>query len=505
MEYKLRKYQQDAVDKGFEVLSSKTPSKQILVLPTGAGKSLILSQIANQLDGNVLVVQPSKELLGQNLDKLRALGGEASIYSASFNSKEIGKITYATIGSLKAEEFKDSNVKYIIQDEAHLSTQENSRLSKFIKELGIKNVLGLTATPLYLKTTMLGSQLKMMTRVKGKMYSKICHVTQISELVKDNFWAPIEYEVIDVENNSLEYNSTGSDYTLKSMIINYQENGIEKKIVEKVKTLKDRKSILIFVPTIEDAERLKKKIVGSEVVHSKLSSKERDRVIDGFKALEINTVINVNVLSVGFNHPELCCIITARPTASIAMFYQQLGRGVRIHPNKKDCKVIDYSGNVSKFGMLENLNFEDVEGFGWGLFNNETLLTNVPMWEDNKPTKEQLRNGRKVEDAFEIPFSERSSEVQDQFFFGKHKGKKVSVVMKEDKGYLTWLVNNKEFMWNGAKMKALKLTIENELAGITVPKPIQVNKQTYFSGAVRTHKEIISDYTSKISVADLWD
>jgi DNA repair protein RadD len=494
MEYKLRKYQQDAVDKGFEVLSSKTASKQILVLPTGAGKSIILSQIANQLDGNVLVVQPSKELLAQNLDKLRALGGEACVYSASFNSKEIGKITYATIGSLKAKEFTNSNIKYIIQDEAHLCTQENSNLSKFIKELGIKNVLGLTATPLYLKTTMTGSQLKMMNRVQGKMYSKICHVTQISELVKDNFWSPIEYEVIDVDNNSLEYNSTGSDYTLKSMIVNYQNNGIEKKIADKVKTITDRKSILIFVPTIEDAERLKTKIKNSEVVHSKLNVKERDRVINGFKALEIPVVINVNVLAVGFDHPELSCIITARPTASIAMFYQQLGRGVRIHPNKKNCKIIDYSGNVSKFGMLENLNFEDVEGFGWGLFNGETLLTNVPMWEDNKPTKEQLRNGRKVEDAFEIPFSERSSEVQDSFFFGKHKGKKVSAVFKEDKNYLNWLIGNKEFLWNGAKMKALKVSIEKELSGVS---SIKIESP-------RAHKEILSDYTQKINLNNLW-
>ena len=465
--FKLRDYQIKAVEKGVEVLSSKYSCKEVLVLPTGAGKSIIISEIANRLEGNVLVVQPSKELLAQNISKLRSIGGEASIYSASFNSKEIGKITYATIGSLNVEEFKGKNIKYVLQDEAHLCTQEGSKLIKFIKDLKIDNLLGLTATPLYLKNTLEGAQLKIMTRVKGKLYNGICHVTQIRELVDNNYWSKLEYEVIDNSNKSLEFNSSGSDYTLKSIQINYEENKIAEKIKNKVATLTDRKSILIFVPTIEDAEKLKKTIPNSDVVHSKIKDKDRDIIIENFKSFKIRVVINVNVLAVGFDHPALDCIITGRPTTSIAMYYQQLGRGCRIHPDKDYCKIIDYSGNVSKFGALEDLNFEDVKNFGWGMFNKNVLLTNVAMWQEGKPTKEQLIAGKKVKSVMEIPYGIKNKETLNTkdpvFYFGKFKNKKVSLVFKENKSYLTWLLNQKDFSWHGEKGKNLKWCIQKSL------------------------------------------
>lgn len=494
--FKLRSYQEEAINCGVEVMLSSQPSKELLVLPTGAGKSIIIAEIAKRLNGNILVVQPSKELLSQNLSKFQTIGGKASVFSASFNSKEIGKITYATIGSLNVESFIRANIKYVIQDEAHLHTQKGSKLSLFLKGIGVKNLLGLTATPLYLKSTMNGAQLKIMTRVKGKLYNKISHVTQIKELVENKFWSKLEYELIDVDNSSLMFNTTGSDYTLKSMIINYTENGIANKITEKVKTLKDRKSILIFVPTIEDAEDLSRRIEGSKVVHSKISAKERDLIINSFKELRHRVTINVNVLSVGFDHPQLDCVITARPTASIAMYYQQLGRGCRIHADKEFCQIIDYSGNVSKFGALEDLNFEDVKGYGWGLFNKDVLLSAVPMYEGSTTTKQTLLSKTSKpatrEQLTVFPTVLPNSKLK--FWFGKHKGKSANELVSEGESqYLKWLLSNKDFKWIGDNYIALKKSIVSSLE----TRPVEFKVKRVEARDTISLSELYSTYIDK--------
>ena len=103
MEYKLRDYQQQASDAAIRFFSDKKSKKNaIMVLPTGSGKSLIIADIAARLDGHVLVFQPSKEILEQNYLKLCSYGVlDCSIYSASFGRKDVSRITFATIGSVK--------------------------------------------------------------------------------------------------------------------------------------------------------------------------------------------------------------------------------------------------------------------------------------------------------------------------------------------------------------------------------------------------------------------
>lgn len=451
---KLRNYQEIGKKDCLEVLLSSKPTKSIAVQPTGAGKSVLIAEITKELtDGNVLVVQPSKELLRQNYEKFINAGGEASIFSASFNKKEIGHVTYATDGSLSVSAFKNANIKYLILDECHLKTQEGSKLNKFIKALDIKNVLGLTASPVYLKASLGGAQLKMINRVKGKLFNDICHVTQISELVEGGYWSPIKYDTKDIDNSKLEYNTNGSDYTQGSLALNYIENDTDRLIKEAIDANNDRKSILIFVPTVEEAINLSRKIKGSEAVYSGMNNSDRERILEDFKSLKLRIVINVNILSVGFDHPELDYIITARPTASIAMYYQQIGRGVRIHENKKDCLLTDLSGNVEKFGKLENLTFQDVENYGWGMFNGENLLSGVPFWESDIPTISSLS---KPKPKLELNPIVTTVDIKQKIWFGKYKDRELDVVFKKDPKYIAWILGNKEWNWTSKKMATLK-------------------------------------------------
>lgn len=357
----------------------------LMVEPVAFGKSLVISQIAHEVGEKMVVLQPSAELLEQNLEKLKNLGGSASVFSASLKTKEIGELTYATLGSIKSLGAEFRGYKMIIDEADRYSRGIDGMLSKFLKESQINHVLGFTATPLKLQTNSFNMQsfsmLKMLTsRSKhGNFFKDILHVTQIKEMVEMGYWSPLKYEIWDFDTNSLIFNSTKAEYTDKSLQQAYDDQHIEDKILDRLQTL-DRKSILIFVPTVEKAHQLASRIPGAEVVWGDMDKKKRKQIIDDFKALKQRIVINVNVLSVGFDHPQLDCIIAGRATASLSWWYQAIGRITRIHPLKEDGLIIDFSGNTKRFGQIEDLYYKKEKI--WKLYGNGgVLLTGVPMHE----------------------------------------------------------------------------------------------------------------------------
>ncbi len=164
----------------------------------------------------------------------------------------------------------------------------------------------------------------------------------------------------------------------------------------------------------------------------------------------------------GFDHPELDAIITSRSTSSIALFYQQIGRGVRIHPDKEDCKVVDFSGNVKRFGRVEGLHYENVPYYGWGLFNEKNeLLTDFPISAKTRPTKDSLMKRGKEETE------EKQSKTNPEFYFGMFKGKRIwDVAQGKDadrlRSYCSWVMdkfNKGEWQFYGSKGNLLKNAI----------------------------------------------
>ena len=365
---KLRDYQLEPVAIGIEFFNTPKMAPSIIVAPTAFGKSIVIAYIAKGINEKVLVIQPSKELLEQNYNKLINLGGKASIYSASMGEKEIGDITYATIGSIIniAWKFRELGITKVIIDECdRYPRDKNGQLRKFIDGMKATHVLGLTATPLKLQTNMSEtgpySKLVMLTnRSKhGAFFKHIIHVSQIEEIVKMGFWAPLEYQSYDFNTGALVYNSSGAEYTNDSIARAYENQNLQDKIVKKVRELQDRKSILIAVPTIEQATQLAGKIPSAAVVHGETPTGERNRIIEEFRNQKIRVIVQVNVLTVGFDYPELDCLITGRPTASISWWYQFVGRGTRIHDNKQNCLVVDFVGAVDKFGKVESLYYKE--------------------------------------------------------------------------------------------------------------------------------------------------
>ena len=438
----LRPNQIEPVRKGVEYFKSKKPHPSIIVAPTAFGKSIVIAKIAHELGEKLLVIQPSKELLEQNYTKFINLGGKASIYSASMNEKEIGEVTYATIGSIVniAWKFKELGITKVIIDECDRFPREpDGMLRRFLTAAKITHILGLTATPLKLQTNIDEhfqpfSKLVMLTSKskKGNFFKDIIHVAQIKEMCDMGFWSPLQYESYDFATGDLVYNSTKADFTDDSIRKAYKQNDIAGKIIKRISELPDRKSILIAVPSIDEAKELSTRLPSCEAVFSGMPDAERNRIIDDFKNLRLRIVVQVTILSVGFDHPQLDCIITGRPTASLSWWYQFVGRVTRIHPDKENGLVIDFVGSVPKFGKVEDLYFE-YETPLWKLYGEGTkLLTGIPLHEiglhkQNQPSPHDV--------AAQGPVVKMT--------FGKYKD---TEVRKIPVWYRKWMLDN--IKWN---------------------------------------------------------
>ena len=447
---KLRENQVEPVAIGVEFFKTKNMKPSIIVAPTAFGKSIVIAAIAKELGEKLLVLQPSKELLEQNYNKFVTLGGEASIYSASMGSKELGDVTYATIGSIIkiAGKFRELGVTKIIIDECDRYPRDKSgQLRRFVDGMNATHVLGLTATPLKLQTNMGDtgpfSKLVMLTnRSKHGMFFKfILHVSQIQDIVELGYWTPLEYQSYDFDTGALVYNSSGAEYTNDSIARSYENQNIGNKIVKKVAELVDRKSILVAVPTIEQATQLAGRIPNAEVVHGGTSKDERRRIIEDFRSQKTRVIVQVNVLTVGFDYPELDCLITGRPTASISWWYQFVGRGTRIHENKQDCLVVDFVGSVEKFGKVEALYYKQDGEENWELYGEgKKQITGIPMYEIGIHLEGGINLSEKMDEDGNIE--------KVYMTFGKYKGKPVSSVPPY---YRKWMIDN--ITWGPWNMK----------------------------------------------------
>ena len=379
----LRDYQKAASDKAVAFFKDKNKkSNGVMVLPTGAGKSIVIADIAHRLNDYVLIFCPSREIVEQNFKKLCSYGIlDCSIYSASFNSKEISRITFATIGSVKNHPELFTHFKNIIVDECHLVNPKEGMYKDFFDAVKCK-VLGLTATPY----RDFGSMLKFITRTKPHVFSEVIYHVQVSTLLDMGYLAKLDYYSMNPSGwneLNLKVNTTGADYTDRSVQKEYERIDFYGYLVHIVQRLMNpkaggkRKGILVFTRFLKEAERLTMSIPGCAIVSGDTPKKEREHILEAFKAGEIPVVANVGVLTTGFDYPELDTVVMARPTMSLAMWYQIVGRAIRPHPSKECGWIVDLCGNIKRFGEVSDLRLFDSGNGKWAVFSNGRQLTNV--------------------------------------------------------------------------------------------------------------------------------
>ena len=380
--YTLRPYQQQAVDAAVRYFTNGNRRNGLIVLPTGSGKSLVIANIINRLDCPVLVFQPSKEILMQNFEKLCSYGVmDCSIYSASCNSKQINRITFATIGSVRNNKEWFMRFRYVIIDECHQVNAEEVMYHDFIKATGCK-VIGLTATPYRLYSSrFFGAMLRFITRTRPRIFDDLIYCCQVRTLSEQGYLARLNYYQLNVVDPArLKVNSTGADYTDASVRALYREirfNDTLENIIRRL-LVAGRDSILVFTKFVEEAENLVRTLGGeAAVVSSQMDMKDRDRILRDFKAKRIKVVANVGVLTTGFDFPELATIVLARPTRSLALYYQMVGRAIRPHPSKKEGWIVDLCGNYRRFGRVDELVIRETKPKLYAVFSGQRQLTNV--------------------------------------------------------------------------------------------------------------------------------
>ena len=483
----LRSYQEIPVGKAIDFFRTEDAAPALMVLPTAWGKSWLTAYVARSIPegDHLLVVQPTKELLEQNHAKYIALCGdlaEAGVYSASFGKKEIRKITYATIGSIRKEgaAFREAGFTKMLVDEAHLyPRKEESMIGEFLADSGIRHVLGITATPLKLETFKSQklvpkkwpdgrpvvdrsgrpvmtkaydgySKLNILTNPSndGSFYRDILHVSQIQEMTSQGFWSRLLYQVVPFDPKALEMNSSGSEFTERSALTAYEANGIHEKIKQYLAWCRDRNHILVFVPSVEEAVLLASEIPGAEAVSGETPKKERDRIVSEFKEGKIRAVVNVGVLATGFDYTKIDMLVMAFSTASIAKYYQVIGRAVRVDDEKSDALVVDLCGNVPRFGYVEDIFFEwDRIWRMYGTGGN--LLSGIPVDCLGTVTRD---------DVFRMVNWRNNVRT---FPFGKYKGLPLEEVPM---GYLRWYLRKASADGNPEEIQLLdKVRIMMEL------------------------------------------
>jgi DNA repair protein RadD len=207
----------------------------------------------------------------------------------------------------------------------------------------------------------------------------VLYYVQNDVLFNSGHLSPLRYFAFDViDRTMLQTNSSGTDFTDASLRDYYRQINMPRITIDYGnKLLQKRKNLLIFCSLIEEANQVARGIPGSMVITGETDVKKREKILSQFKAGVIRCVINVGVLTTGFDYPELEAVLIARSTMSLALYYQIVGRVMRPHKNKDCGWVVDLGGNIKFFGKIETMQIKtDAKGL-YSIWNNGRQLTNV--------------------------------------------------------------------------------------------------------------------------------
>jgi len=358
MSFTLRPYQQEAVDATIGYFR-RSHQPAVIVLPTGAGKSLVIAELARLARGRVLVLAHVKELVAQNHSKYQAYGLEADIFAAGLQRKESrSKVVFGSVQSVARNLAQfDSEFTLLIVDECHrISDADDSQYQQILTHLRLRNpklrLLGLTATPYRLgKGWIYQFHYHGMVRGDERALFRDCiYELPLRYMIKHGFLVPperLDMPVVQYDFSRLTARENGLFSEADLNLELKQQQRITPHIIQQiVEFAQDRKGVMIFAATVEHAKEVLGLLPGSKaLITADTPAAERDALIAAFKARELLYMVNVAVLTTGFDAPHVDLIAILRPTESVSLYQQIVGRGLRLCPGKTDCLILDYAGN----------------------------------------------------------------------------------------------------------------------------------------------------------------
>lgn len=383
-----RYYQVDAVHAIYNYFASGKVGNPLVAMPTGTGKSIVIGEFVRSIfhyfpGQRIMMLTHVKELIEQNLDKLLTLWptAPAGVYSAGMKRKESHfPITFGGVSTVaKASADRFGRIDLLLIDECHLVSNNDSTMYQvIIKELRQINpflkVIGFTATDYRLGWGKLSQG--------GGLFTDVCYdlttLEAFNRLVDEGYLSRLipkrttmQYDVSAVKIHGGEYKSQELQEAVDKGELTYTA------IRETVELGQDRQHWLIFAAGVEHAEHVAGMLdtfgIPACVVHSKMTDEARAEAINGFKSGKYRAAVNNNVLTTGFDYPEIDLIAMLRPTSSPGLWVQMLGRGTRpVYADgfdlatvegrlagiaagpKPNCLVLDFAGNTRRLGPIND-------------------------------------------------------------------------------------------------------------------------------------------------------
>ncbi len=357
--YTLRPYQKEAVENTVKFFQKKR-DPAVIVLPTGAGKSLVIAELARIAKGRVLVLAHVKELVEQNYLKYKSYGLEAGIFSASLGQKDHSqKAIFGSIQSVaRADDSFFEDFSIVIIDECHrIADEGDTQYQDVINKLKKNNprlcILGLTATPFRLGLGWIyeiahNGEIK---TEQPRFFKQCVFELPLSYMIQNHFLTrPVKIDIPVTCYDFSELTEKGKMYSQSDVedILKTQKKLtplIIKNIID-ITERYERKGVMIFSSSVKHAEEILSFLPTGEarLVIGDTDIKERDEIVEDFKKKKFKYLVNVSVLTTGFDAPHVDVIAILRPTESNSLYQQIIGRGLRLDQGKEDCYILDYTG-----------------------------------------------------------------------------------------------------------------------------------------------------------------
>jgi len=357
--YTLRTYQQEAVDRTLNYFR-KQRSPAVIVLPTGAGKSLVIAELAKIATGRVLALAHVKELVEQNHLKYESYGLQAGIYSAGLNQKDSEqKVIFGSIQSVaKAKDAFFMDFTLVIIDECHrVGLEPESQYAKVIHQLEQNNpricILGLTATPYrlglgWIYNYALSGEMKTQ---ELRFFKHCIYDLPLEYMIRNKYLTPpVKVDIPVTSYDFSELIEGGQSYTMAQLEeALHKQRRLTPLIIKNIIDITQsdqRQGVMIFSSTVKHAQEIMDHLPPRQarLVVGTTELSERDQIVNDFKQKAFKYLVNVSVLTTGFDAPHVDVIAILRPTESVSLYQQIIGRGLRLDADKKDCLVLDYTG-----------------------------------------------------------------------------------------------------------------------------------------------------------------
>jgi len=347
--YELRDYQQGAIDK-IKAAFVQGKTRIMVCSPTGSGKGVMLSHIINSASSKgskVLFLVHRREILNQVSAYMDHYNIPHGIIMANELYDPRHNVNLASIQTIiRRMEHKTYDLADIIViDEAHHATADT--YLKVIEAFQKKLLIGFSATPV-----------RKSGKGLGKLFDALITVATVAELVKDGFLVPVRYYA-PFEPDLKDVKITAGDYNEKQLNMVMMQGQITKGIIENWQQYGEDRQTICFTATVAHSvalcEAFQAAGIAAEHVDGKSEVEERKEILRRYRKGEVRVLCNCAVFTEGVDIPQISCVIMARPTKSLVMYLQCVGRGMRICDGKQDMILLDHAGVYWEHGPVEEI------------------------------------------------------------------------------------------------------------------------------------------------------